>query len=148
MLGNKTVFIQQDNASPHCFKTDPDVVAACSQDGWDISLAPQPAQSPDFNVLDLGLFRAIQALQQTKKMRSITDIVGAVKDSFNELQRDTLDNTFLTLMSVMKRCLADEDGNRFAVPHSKKAARCKQVSSFAVLNAIRQPTKQDGSLAT
>lgn len=86
-------------------------------------LAAQPAQSPDLNVLDLGLFSALQSLQQTKKMTSVPDIISAVKEAFSELERDTLDNSFLTLMSVMEQCLAVRGGNDFSIPHCKKRSR-------------------------
>ena len=58
----KTVFIQQDNARPLVGEADLDVMAACCSGGWNISIKCQPPNSPDLNVLDLGFFRAIQAL--------------------------------------------------------------------------------------
>lgn len=99
------------------------MVAACKQDGWNINIVSQPAQSPDFNVLDLGLFSVLQSLQQSKRMTSVPSIITAVKEAFNELKRETLDNTFLTLMSVMEQCLANEGGNQYSTPHLKKAVR-------------------------
>ncbi|KAG3085557.1 hypothetical protein PI125_g19193 [Phytophthora idaei] len=50
----KTIFIQQDNATPRVPVSRPDVVAVGTSDGWNIRLLFQPPNSPDLNVLDLG----------------------------------------------------------------------------------------------
>lgn len=133
VLGSKQVRIQQDNASPHCVVDDPLIVAACEEGGWDMKLVSRPAQSPDFNVLDHGLFSAMQALQQTKQMHAIPDIISAVKDAYSELKREALDNCFLTLMSVMEQCLAAEGGNSFSIPHIKKQQRRAQGVNLRTL---------------
>ncbi|KAG3008392.1 hypothetical protein PC120_g16258 [Phytophthora cactorum] len=50
----KTIFIQQDNATPRVPVSGPDVVAAGTSEGWNIRLLFQSPNSPDLNVLDLG----------------------------------------------------------------------------------------------
>jgi hypothetical protein len=37
----------------------------------------QPANSPDFNVLDLGFFQAIQAIQYKKNAKTLKDLIPA-----------------------------------------------------------------------
>ena len=59
-------FIQQDNAPSHLKVVDPIFCGAAKQEGFDIRLICQPPNSPDFNILDLGFFRAIQAIQYKK----------------------------------------------------------------------------------
>lgn len=118
--------MQQDNAGPHCLLHDSDVAAAGKLDGWDISLVAQPPNSPDLNVLDLGYFASLQALQQTKKMSSIEEVICAVEESYHELDVVSLDNIFVTLMGVMERCLLDKGGNNYYVPHLKKQQRRKK----------------------
>jgi len=54
------------------------------QNGFDIRLVRQPPNSPDLNVLDLGFFRSIQALQHKKSLNSVDDLVDAVQKSFEE----------------------------------------------------------------
>ena len=51
---------------------------AAKQQGFDIRLIYQPPNSPDFNILDLGFFRAIQAIQYKKDAKTIKDLVPAV----------------------------------------------------------------------
>ncbi|XP_021743257.1 uncharacterized protein LOC110709354 [Chenopodium quinoa] len=58
----KDVVIQWDNARPHQIPQDEEFIAATRQGGFNIRIVFQPAQSPDLNVLDLGLFRVIQSL--------------------------------------------------------------------------------------
>ncbi|MCP4504234.1 MAG: hypothetical protein GY822_30295 [Deltaproteobacteria bacterium] len=58
--------IQQDNARPHIAANDKDWVDAVAATGMDVQLVNQPPNSPDLNVLDLGLFSAIQARQYKK----------------------------------------------------------------------------------
>jgi len=55
---HKPIFIQQDNAPSHLKVDDPVFCEAAKQDGFDIRLICQPPNSPDFNILDLGFFRA------------------------------------------------------------------------------------------
>ncbi|GMF59540.1 unnamed protein product [Phytophthora fragariaefolia] len=81
------------SGSPHCFVDDPVVVEACC---------------------------TLKSLQQTKRMHTVASIIQAVEDAYPELRRNTLDNAFLTLMSVMEKCLEDEGGNLFSIPHTKK----------------------------
>ncbi|RAW36762.1 hypothetical protein PC110_g6959 [Phytophthora cactorum] len=50
----KTIFIQQDNATPRVPVSGPDVVAAGTSEGWNIRLLFQSPNSPDLNMLDLG----------------------------------------------------------------------------------------------
>lgn len=76
-------------------------------------------------MLDLGFFASIQALQQKKTMHSIDDVVKAVQDAYYEIRRDTLDDTFVTLMSVMEQILLSKGCNKFDIPHINKQQRRK-----------------------
>jgi len=77
---NKPIFIQQDNAPSHLKVDDPHFCAVAKQDGFDIRLICQPPNSPDFNILDLGFFRAIQAIQYKKDAKTIKDLIPAVQE--------------------------------------------------------------------
>jgi hypothetical protein len=118
----RTIFIQQDNAKPHVPVDDPDVVAAGHKGGWDIRMRCQPPNSPDLNVLDLGYFRSIQALQYRKDCRGVEDLVGAVNDAFQEMAEDTLNKIFLTLQTCMESILSIFGCNIYKTPHTSKDA--------------------------
>ncbi|GMF44991.1 unnamed protein product [Phytophthora fragariaefolia] len=105
----------------------------------------QPAQSPDFNILDLSLILALHTLQQTRRMNTVTSIVDAVEGAYKELRWKTL---VLTLMSVMAKCVEDEEGNQFQIPHIKKEKRRKAGKIFGRCHAARQHIAVAGWLGT
>jgi hypothetical protein len=51
---DKSIYIQQDNAPSHISPNDKLFCEAAKQDGFDIRLVCQQANSLDFNILDLG----------------------------------------------------------------------------------------------
>ena len=77
---NKPIFIQQDNAPSHLKVDDPQFCEVAKQDGFDIRLICQPPNSPDFNILDLGFFRAIQAIQYKKDAKTMQDLIPTVEE--------------------------------------------------------------------
>ncbi|KAH9101901.1 hypothetical protein AeMF1_021417 [Aphanomyces euteiches] len=114
------ILVQQDNARPHVVLDDPAVVAAGLSDGWTIRMMNQPPQSPDLNVLDLGFFNSIQALQQQMECRTIEDLMDAVCSTFRQLSAETLNRTFMTLQRVMGMIIEVKGDNRYKIPRSKK----------------------------
>ena len=57
----KQVVIQIEGAKPHIKPSiQASIEAECSKKGYSITLEQQPAQFPDFNVLDLGFFHSLQ----------------------------------------------------------------------------------------
>ncbi|XP_074303611.1 uncharacterized protein LOC141638061 [Silene latifolia] len=83
---SKKIQIQQDNARPHLTNKDADFKKHGQADGWNIQFSYQPPNSPDLNVLDLGFFRAIQALQQKKKSKKVDELVENTMKAFTELE--------------------------------------------------------------
>jgi hypothetical protein len=75
----KPIFIQQDNAPSHLKLDDPEFCEAAKLEGFDICLICQPPNSSEFNILDLGFFRAIQAIQYKKNAKTIEALVPAVQ---------------------------------------------------------------------
>jgi hypothetical protein len=72
----RRVRLQQDNGEPQVLADDAVVHAVCKAGGWDMKIAHQPANSPDFNVLELGVFASLQTLQHCKPSRNIDDPVN------------------------------------------------------------------------
>ncbi|ETO76636.1 hypothetical protein F444_07974 [Phytophthora nicotianae P1976] len=112
---------EQDNAKPHISPFDPDILAAGLEGGWSIRLIFQPPNSPDLNVLDLGLFASIQSLQYRIPIYKFTDLIDAVDDAYKTMSADTLDDIFLTLQSCMLCILKEDGGNQYKLPHMGKA---------------------------
>ncbi|RAW20637.1 hypothetical protein PC110_g22920 [Phytophthora cactorum] len=76
----------QDNAGPYVLKDDSELEAAGSIGGWTIKMRCQPPRSPDLNVLDLGYFSSIQALQYRKACYDTSSLITAVHEAFQELR--------------------------------------------------------------
>ncbi|ETW05258.1 hypothetical protein H310_04222 [Aphanomyces invadans] len=117
---SKTIWVQQDSARPHVAVDDAPVLAAGQSDGWDIRLCAQPSQSPDMNVLDLGLFNAIQSLQHHTASYTIEELVLAVSKAYDDLDPLVLDKTFMTLQKVMECVLKMDGDNVYKIPHANK----------------------------
>jgi hypothetical protein len=114
------IFIQQDNARTHISHDDDEFLKAASQDGFNIRLISQPANSPDLNVLDLGFFSAIQSLQYKESPKTIDKLVGAVVKSFENFSPVKSNQIFLTLQLCMIEIMKAEGSNKYKVPHFKK----------------------------
>ncbi|KAF0705414.1 hypothetical protein AaE_014522 [Aphanomyces astaci] len=87
-----------------------------------MKLKYQPPNSPDMNVLDLGFFRAIQALQQTHHSNTYEDIVNATNNAWKDVDPWSLERNFLTLQSCLREVIGCAGGNSYKIPHMKKAA--------------------------
>ncbi|RHY30254.1 hypothetical protein DYB32_004459 [Aphanomyces invadans] len=68
---------------------------------YQYSIARQPPNSPDLNALDVGFFNSLQTLRYQKKTRTIPELLEAVQESLDELDERVIEDTFLTLQSVM-----------------------------------------------
>ena len=114
------IIVQQDNARPHTLTNDTKIVAAGRTAGFDIRMAQQPANSPDYNVLNLGLFNAIDKLQHKKPRRNIEELIGAVQYAFDTLPPDVINRAFVSFQGVLEQIILTDGSNNFAMPHMKK----------------------------
>ncbi|XP_074292443.1 uncharacterized protein LOC141619316 [Silene latifolia] len=120
---SKNISIQQDNAKPHIKCTDHDFLNAATTDGFNISLNQQTPNSPDLNVLDLGFFRSIQSLQQSKRAKTIHQLVLNVVQAWDEEPALCLDDVWLSLQVVMLEVMKSKGYNDFKLPHLGKQAQ-------------------------
>jgi hypothetical protein len=115
-----TIYIQQDNARTHVNNNDPAFIEAASKDGFDIRLMCQPANSPDLNILDLGFFAAIQALQYKEAPKTIDELVSAVVKAFENFPSFKSNRIFVSLQLSMIEIMKAEGSNRIKIPHVNK----------------------------
>ncbi|KAH9136838.1 hypothetical protein AeRB84_018170 [Aphanomyces euteiches] len=116
---SKCVVLQHDNATPHR-SVDDAVLSPCCTDGWTFRVSCQPPNSPDPNVLDLGFFASIQALQYKVSSRSVDDVIRATLIAFETLSSEKLSDIFLTLQAVMRLVIEHQGSNQFKLPHLGK----------------------------
>ncbi|GJN31965.1 hypothetical protein PR202_gb20429 [Eleusine coracana subsp. coracana] len=76
----KPIYIVQDNSPSHIEANDALFCEHAKKDGFDIRLVCQPPNSPDFNILDLGFFRAIQSIQYKMAAKTVQDLVPIVQE--------------------------------------------------------------------
>ena len=126
----RPIFIQQDNAPSHLKLDDPEFCAASMLEGFDIRLICQPPNSPDFNILDLGFFRAIQAIQYTKDAKTIEALVPAVEE-VNQYKKDSNCTHIHSNWSIKFLIHSNLLFNYFAVVHGVLATPCKPDLSNA-----------------
>ena len=115
------IFIQQDNARTHIDPNDAEFCQVAREDGLNIRLMCQPANSPDLNVLDLGFFNAIQSLQHKEAPKTVDDLVNAVIKAFEDFSSSEFNKIFLTLQSCMVEIMKGKGWNNYKIPHIKKA---------------------------
>ncbi|XP_057545832.1 uncharacterized protein LOC130824830 [Amaranthus tricolor] len=77
--GVKDIWIQQDNAKPHILTNNQAFNEEDNKDGFNIRLVCQPASSPNMNILDLGLFSALQSIQFKSFPKDLKDLIKVLK---------------------------------------------------------------------
>ena len=152
---NIAIRIQQDNAKPHGSATNDNETfrEAVQATGMQIYFDNQPSNSPDTNILDLGFFNSIQALQQQKRTQTIAELIDAVQESFAALDKVKLENCFMTHQAVCREIILDSGNNAYKLPHlAKERQRRRNALPIAlplsqeVRDKIRQlrPALQEG----
>ncbi|CAN6282532.1 unnamed protein product, partial [Urochloa humidicola] len=116
----RPIYIQQDNAPTHLKLDDPIFCEAAKQNGFDIQLICQPPNSPDFNILDLGFFRAIQAIQYQKDAKTIEALIPVVQQAFMEYSPHKANKIFVTLQTVLMEVMKIKGCNNYKIPHMNK----------------------------
>jgi hypothetical protein len=117
---------QQDNATPHILPTEPQWVevtgfyALPENGGWDIQLAFQPPNSPDLNILDLAMFRSLQAIQQRHQTRNIDQLIEIVKQCWRDFPLATSIKVWSSLQLVMNEVIKAGGSNNYKLPHFAK----------------------------
>ena len=119
-LRGQRIVIQQDNAKPHAKGDDITITSAATSDGWDIAMKNQPANSPDFNYLDLGFFKAIQSLQHQMAPANIDELIKCVEDAYWQQPIETVENVCLSLQQCLQCCMLVKGCNRYKLPHMAK----------------------------
>ena len=121
----KHVVVQVDGARPHTRSSiQASIEAECTRDGCSITVEQQPAQSPDFNVLDLGFFHSLQVrASQIKAGGSLQNIVDSVTTAYCNHDPNTLEWVWQALFNVFDATLRHDGGNDFPVPHAGTGQR-------------------------
>jgi hypothetical protein len=119
-LAGETIWIQQDNAPSHVPSNDSGFVNAVAQTGLDIRLMQQPANSPDMNILDLGLFSSLQSMSDRLVSNNLDELINNVKHEYDAYDADKINRVFLTLQNCLIEIMKIGGGNGYKIPHMYK----------------------------
>ena len=122
----KPIILQEDNCRVHTPATRVLVNQKANEEGFAIEVWPQPPNSPDFNVLDLGFFHSIQALKDRTDPKDIDELISVVENAYWKQPRETLDNVFLSLQGTMIDSLSVDGSNSYQLRHMGKAKLRRQ----------------------
>lgn len=122
-LSQKNI-VYHSSASPHNIAYDGEILMACD-DCPTIDITLQPANSPDFNVLDLGFFSLIYSFPDHLNARKIDVLVSALSEDFHETIYMILDRVQFSLQMCLQEVMKDVERNGYRISHSDKS----QVSS-------------------
>lgn len=86
---------------------------AASNNGFKIRLIFQPPHSPDFNILDLVLFRDIQSLQYQLFPKNLDGLIEKVNQAYANFDPNMIRYTWIRLQHVMVEALKVKGENNY-----------------------------------
>jgi hypothetical protein len=111
---NFKIKVQQNGAGVHCSHTDEYLTMALEDLGLTdkMSLYTQPPNSPDLNMLELGLFNALQAVYYYDTApRNEVELITMVEETYEGYPSSKRINMlFLTLQTIFKSII-EVNGN-------------------------------------
>ena len=94
------VRIQQDNASVYRPIDMQELEEITHEElSTNVEFVYQSPNGPDTNVLDLGMFRSLQALQFQRVSNNQREIIHNVQDVFNSYEGTKINKAFLSLQA-------------------------------------------------
>ena len=113
----KRCVFQEDNASPHK-KARPGLQKIAKKGQIKIDYREQPARSPDLNVLDLMIWRVLEAAVNKKRPKTKEDLVEACVEAWENMSPTKIETAFRLLKYVMQKIREKGGGNNFKIPHA------------------------------
>ena len=134
------IYIHQDNAKPHRVNDDPDLLEACSSDGFDMELINQPPNNPDTNILDLRFFASIQSLQDRTRARTIDRLTDEVNLAWERAESAKLSQVWTSLQACTEQILLCGGENTYKPPHRSKDGDIR--AKFKFQHVSRSPRRR------
>ena len=114
-----------DNAGSHgmatlIHKKIANALPACKGGGPSIKLVDQPAQSPDTNVCDLGLFRSVDSRIPKFRPFQLDRFARMVSKAHRQYPGDKVEQLYQTKIAVCKKMVEAKGDNSFDLHHRKR----------------------------
>ena len=122
MPWRRDVTVQIDGASPHVGKGSVEFSSKFSRADarTKVSFVVQPAQSPDCNTLDLGMWNSLQTardkLARKQKLMDLSELADQVEKAFKNISPDTLEDIFCYKSRILREIIKSKGGNDFSMP--------------------------------
>ncbi|CAM9347038.1 unnamed protein product [Sphacelaria rigidula] len=122
---SKRVVVQQDGASPHTGKNNPEILNSAGMgQGWLVELVTQPFQSPDLNINDLSFFASLKSRVCGMNSSTVDELVETIFQHYEEYDSDTLERVWQRFFKAYNETLRSKMGdNDFSVEHTGVRAR-------------------------
>ena len=121
---SRKILVQQDRVKNHIHEDDKDFNDTLMEQSINAILYMQAANSPDVNLVDLGVFRAIQSFNNAtpKTEEEMIQAVSAVYDSYLQ---NNINHTCLTLQCCFNQIIMHKGDNNNNIEHiSKERLEC------------------------
>ena len=147
---NGRIWLQQDRAKSHILEDDMEFKEAVDEIGLNLTMFTQSPNSPDTNILDLGLFRAIQSFNDDCPANE-GELIKLVEKAYGEYPLCKLIHVWLTLQSCLNMIIENDGGNDYKIPYMGKESLERRGLLPGVLditptaNAWLNPMMDDGS---
>ena len=115
---SRTIFIQQDRVKNHISENDKEFNDVLMDNDINTKLYMQAATSPDINLLDLGLFRAIQSFNDATP-KNEEELIESVSVAYENYTRHKINQTWLTLQCCFNQIIHNGD-NGYNIDHITK----------------------------
>jgi hypothetical protein len=114
--------VQQDGAGGHCSHSDEYLTNAIEELGLTnkVSFYTQPPNSPDLNILDLGLFNALQAEYYDKAPKNEVELITMVEETYAVYDYRKVNRLFITLQTIFNSIIEYNGDNQFKIAHMGK----------------------------
>jgi hypothetical protein len=80
-----------------------------------VSFYTQPPKSPDLNILDLGLFNALQARYYDLATKNGVELITMAEERYEEYPPSKINRLFLTLQTIFNSILENNGDNQFKI---------------------------------
>lgn len=127
----REVNVQFDNARPHTKASIQSRLLAAARNkrgstGVEIKLSPQPAQSPDLNLNDLGFYSSLDKSIGNERSFNLLKLWDQISSAFQNYDSSKLAKLVETKKSVILKVLEHGGDNDYKLPHGKKPPRNRQ----------------------
>ena len=120
---HRVVKVQMDNTTPHIDSKNKLWVKKRASMRIQVELVCQPAQSPDLNVLNLGLWNLVQSRQRKRKpMHKKFDLACGIQECFALVPLTTVNLCFVTLQNMMREVKNENGSDSFKTLQKRKYA--------------------------